>query len=50
MVSRWWVTLLIAIYLVHLKYVPHSRDLDEVMALLSKVSKSYVSKSPDLST
>lgn len=34
MVSHWWVTPLIAIYLVHLKYVPHSKDLDEVMALV----------------
>lgn len=50
MVSRWWVTPLIGIYFMHLKYVPHSKDLDEVMALFSKVSKSYMSKCPDLST
>lgn len=50
MVSPWWVTPFVAIYLVHLKYVPHSNDLEEVMALLSKVSKSYISKCPDLST
>lgn len=50
MVSRWWVTLLIAMYLVHFKYVPYSKDLDEVTTLLSKVSKSYISKCPDLST
>lgn len=50
MVSHWWVTPFVAIYLMHLKYVPHSKDLDEVMALLSKVSKFYMSKCPDLST
>lgn len=50
MVSHWWVTPFVAMYLVHLKYVPHSKDLDEVTVLLSKVSKSYMSKCPDLST
>jgi len=50
MVLHWWVTSLVAIDLMHLKCVPHSKDFDEVMALLSEVSKSYTSKCPDLNT
>lgn len=46
----WRVTPFIVIELVYLKCVPHSKDLDEVMTLLSSVSKSYITKCSGLNT
>lgn len=50
MVFPWRVTPFVVIELVCLKCVPHSKDLDEVMALLSSVSKSYITKCSGLNT
>lgn len=50
MVLPWWVTPFIVMVLVYLEYVPHSKDLDEVMALLSSVSKSYITTCSGLNT
>lgn len=50
MVLPWWITPFVVIGLVYLKCVPHSKDLDEVMALLSSVFESYITKYLGLNT
>lgn len=50
MILPWRVTPFVVIELVYLKGVPHSKDLDEVMALLRSVSKSYITKCSGLNT